>query len=632
MKTTNKSRLCGCRLPLAVAVAATLAMPAQAIDFNFMGIETNIEGRVSAGTGIRLQDQDKDLISQGNLGPEFAFSNTGGSSNNFDDGNLNFEKGRPYTTFVNGRLDIFSQYFPEARNIDRVGGFLRTRYSYDFELRDERRSKDDVGQRRTLSQQGRDAAARGSILDAYVFMDGFVADMPASVRYGRQVLNWGESTFIQGGINTTNPIDAPAFRQPGAELEDVLIPVEMLYGNITRGDLTLEGFIQTKWESFEVDDCGTYFSTADVVADGCGPVLLGGQVPDSQALAEGFVAPREGDKEPTDRGQFGIAARYFSDALDGEIGFYYQRLHSRLPYLSGRVNNPESPEDNQDSNPDEEFTAFPSYFVEYPEDIDQFGISYSTVTPGGTSIGGEYSYKRNQPLQINTIDLIFGGLQQRGPNGELVSKYEQSLRDNNPDKNFAGQTVDGFDQFGVSQIQGTMIHFIDRVMGADRFIVLAEVGATYVHGLPDQDEQEFGRSGLFGIGSRPVEGDDFTGDACVEGADGEIGQNINPSNCRNDGFTTSFSWGYRTLFAFQYNNAFMGANVTPQIFFSHDVKGFSPEPAPNFQEGNKQLGLTLAFDYQNSYGAEITYNTFFDGRYNDVRDRDFIAASVSYTF
>ncbi|TVP57975.1 MAG: DUF1302 domain-containing protein, partial [Halomonadaceae bacterium] len=537
-------------------------------------------------------------------------------------------------TFINGRLDIFSQYFPQARNIDRVGGFLRTRYSYDFELRDERRSKDPVGQRRSLTPQGRDDAARGDILDAYVFIDGFVADMPASLRYGRQVLNWGESTFIQGGINTTSPLNATAARQPGAELEDILIPVEMLYGNITRGNLTLEGFLQTKWESSEVDNCGTYFSTADVVADGCGPVLLGGQAPDFQVIEDEVFAPREGDVEPSDRGQFGIAARYFSDALDGEIGFYYQRLHSRLPYLGGRVNNPDAPapELGQDSNPDLPQADFPSYFVEYPEDIDQFGISYSTTTRGGTSIGGEYSYKRNQPLQINTIYLISGGNQLRSPNGDIISKYERKLRADNPDDNLAGQRVKGFDTFGVSQLQGTVLHFVDRVMGADRLVFLTEVGATYVHGLPDTDEQEFGRSGVFGIGNRPVEGAEFTGDNCVEGRDGAIGQNINPSNCRGDGYTTSFSWGYRTVLALQYSNAFMGANVTPQLFFSHDVKGFSPEPGPNFQEDNKQLGLTLAFDYQNSYAAEITYNTFFDGRYNDVRDRDFIAASVSYTF
>ncbi|MDX1589142.1 MAG: DUF1302 domain-containing protein [Oleiphilaceae bacterium] len=621
------------RLPLALAVLAGLAMPVQAkISFNLMGFETDVEGRLSAGIGVRVESQDKDLISQGNLGPEFAFTNTGASSNNFDDGNLNFEQGDPYTQFVSGRLDIFTQYFPDLGNVDRVGGFLRTRYVYDYELHDEERALDPVGQRRSLTQEGRDNAAQGEILDAYVFMDGFVFDRPYGIRYGRQVLNWGESTFIQGGINTTSPLDAPAARKPGAQLEEILIPVEMLYGNMTFGDLTLEAFLQTKWEPFKVDDCGTYFSTADVASDGCGPVLLGGQVPDSQALEEGFLAPRESDQVPPDRGQFGVAGRYFSDMLNGEVGLYYQRLHSRLPLLSGRANNPSSPSANQDNTQAEPFTAFPSYFVEYPEDIDQFGISYSTTLLGGTSIGGEYSYKRNLPVQINTIDLIFAGLQQRGPNGEILSKYERQLREQNPDKNFAREAVPGFKRFGVSQLQGTVIHFVDRVMGADRFIFLAEVGGTYVHDLPDQDVLEFGRSGLFGVGPRPVEGENFTGDNCREGPGGSVGQNINPSNCRSDGYTTAFSWGYRTVFAWQYNNSLWGANLTPSIFFSHDVKGYAPEPAANFREGNKQLGLTLNATFLNAYSAELTYSAFFDGRYNDVRDRDFVAASINYTF
>ena len=34
------------------------------------------------------------------------------------------------------------------------------------------------------------------------------------------MINWGESTFIQGGINAINPVDVSALRVPGAELRD----------------------------------------------------------------------------------------------------------------------------------------------------------------------------------------------------------------------------------------------------------------------------------------------------------------------------------------------------------------------------------------------------------------------------
>ena len=51
------------------------------------------------------------------------------------------------------------------------------------------------------------------------------------MRAGKQVVNWGESTFIGGGINSINPIDVSAFRRPGAEIKEGLIPVNMLFGS-----------------------------------------------------------------------------------------------------------------------------------------------------------------------------------------------------------------------------------------------------------------------------------------------------------------------------------------------------------------------------------------------------------------
>jgi len=627
MKTTNKNTMQWAGIPLAVAITAGLCSPAMAYKFNFAGIEGSLDNRITAGVTVRTASQDKDLIGQGNLGPEFAFSNTGASSNNYDDGNLNFERGDFVSQQISGRSDLFLQYFPVNRNVDRVGAFVRARYYYDHELKDNRRAKDSVGQRRELNDKARDNAAGIDLLDAYVLVDGFIDNRPVSARYGRQVLNWGESTFIQGGLNSTNPIDVRAFRSPGTELEDALLPVEMFYTSVgVTPDLTLEGFVQTSWEKFEIDDCGTFFSNVDFVADGCGPVLLAGEVPDTQARDEGFVAEREGDRRPGDKDQFGVAARYFSTALDAEIGLYFMRYHSRVPLISGRVNNPESPDTNQDNNPDRPFSEFPSYFTEYPKGIEQYGISMSTTLPNGTSIGGEYSLRRNLPLQHNAFELIFGGVQARGPNDEILSRLEKQRRAEEPGENPAGRAVEGFDRFDVSQIQSTIIHFMDRVMGADRFIIIAEAGATYVHDLPSKSEARYGRSGIYGIGTLEVEGDDFTGDVCTEGA------NINPSNCSNDGFTTPFSWGYRALFAWQYQNALAGVNLTPQVFFSHDVKGFAPEPAANFREGDKEIGLALSADYLNAYTAEISYTSYFGGKFNDFSDRDFLSASISYSF
>ncbi|MFT7338108.1 MAG: hypothetical protein ACI92B_001437 [Marinobacter maritimus] len=602
------------KLPLAVAVAAGMSGQASAYSFYLGDVETQFNTTLSAGVGWRVSERDKRLIAQGNLGPQFANTTTGASTNNYDDGNLNFDKGDTYSKIVKGNSELFLNYDVNSDTLTRVGALVRGRYWYDFELKDENRAVDYVGQQRELNSEAKANASGGEILDAYVFTDWYLGNVPLSVRYGKQVVSWGESTFIQGGINTINPVDVPAFRAPGSELKDALLPVEMLYmsAGVTE-NISIEAFVQTDWAPVRPDDCGTFFSTNDFASDGCGPVLLAGQLPDSQAQAQGFIAPRLGDVEADSKDQFGVAMRWYVPALnDSELGFYYIKYNSRLPYVSGTIKDGSSP--------------FPSYFIEYPENIDLYGISINTNTPGGWSLGAEYSYRDNVPLQWNAFELIFGGLQKRGPNGEVLSKLEQQ-RLEELGAIVPGSKVSGNDRFGVSQAQFTLIKFFDQVMGASRLSLITEFGATYVHDLPSLDEARYGRSGTFGIGTLPL----ANGDLCK--GEGGTAENINTSYCTNDGFTTDFSWGYRSRLVWNYQNAFAGINLSPQLAWSHDVKGYSPQPGGNFNEGSKAIGLSLEAVYQNKITGNIGYTNFFGGKpYNELTDRDFVSASVSYSF
>ena len=587
---------------------------ASAYSFYLGDVETQFNTTLSAGVGWRVSERDKRLIAQGNLGPQFANTTTGASTNNYDDGNLNFDKGDTYSKIVKGNSELFLNYDVNSDTLTRVGALVRGRYWYDFELKDENRAVDYVGQQRELNSEAKANASGGEILDAYVFTDWYLGNVPLSVRYGKQVVSWGESTFIQGGINTINPVDVPAFRAPGSELKDALLPVEMLYmsAGVTE-NISIEAFVQTDWAPVRPDDCGTFFSTNDFASDGCGPVLLAGQLPDSQAQAQGFVAPRLGDVEADSKDQFGVAMRWYVPALnDSELGFYYIKYNSRLPYVSGTIKDGSSP--------------FPSYFIEYPENIDLYGISINTNTPGGWSLGAEYSYRDNVPLQWNAFELIFGGLQKRGPNGEVLSKLEQQ-RLEELGTIVPGSKVSGNDRFGVSQAQFTLIKFFDQVMGASRLSLITEFGATYVHDLPSLDEARYGRSGTFGIGTLPL----ANGDLCK--GEGGTAENINTSYCTNDGFTTDFSWGYRTRLVWEYSSAIAGVNLFPQLAWSHDVEGYSPQPGGAFNEGSKAIGLSLQAVYQNRITGNIGYTNFFGGKpYNELTDRDFVSASVSYSF
>ena len=242
-------------------------------------------------------------------------------------------------------------------------------------------------------------------------------------------------------------------------------------------------------------------------------------------------------------------------------------------------------------------------------------------------MGAEYSFRDNLPLQWSAFELIFGGLQQRGPNGEVLSQLERQRLEESNNANLAAKPVDGYDRYNVSQAQFTLIKFFDQVMGASRLSLITEFGATYVHDLPDEDEARYGRSGTFGIGTLPLDGPNFTGDLCKAGA------NINTNYCNNEGFTTDFSWGYRTRLVWDYPNAFAGVNLAPQLAWSHDVKGYAPNPGANFLEGRKAIGVSLEAVYQNAITGNIGYTNFMDGEpYNELTDRDFVSASVSYSF
>jgi|GEM_PF-2843174 len=99
-----------------------------------------------------------------------------------------------------------------------------------------------------------------------------------------------------------------------------------------------------------------------------------------------------------------------------------------------------------------------------------------------------------------------------------------------------------------------------------------------------------------------------------------------------DGFVTESSYGYRTRVVAEYNDAFMGINLTPVLAFSHDVKGYAPQPGGAFVEGQQSLGFTLNADYQSTYNASLSYTQFMGGDYSVISDRDFASVSVGMQF
>ena len=100
------------------------------------------------------------------------------------------------------------------------------------------------------SDKGQAEPVKTSICpDAYVDYDGDVGDMPFTIRAGRQVINWGEATFIPGGNSAF--IDVAAIRNQRS------LAAGGIYGSIAlTQDFTLEAYVGG-WDDYRLDAGGT---------------------------------------------------------------------------------------------------------------------------------------------------------------------------------------------------------------------------------------------------------------------------------------------------------------------------------------------------------------------------------------
>ena len=444
------------RSPLAAAVAIGLfaAPMAHAFEFEKGGFTGSLDTTVSYGVSVRSGDPAEDLIAKATINPLIfganqslaaPFSSLGtfaGSlaqqaapgrwSANRDDGNIKYEGG-----------DLFSNAFKITSDLEinygNWGAFARASYFYDFT-----NTQDKYKDYMTSEAQDK-VGTEFQMYDYFIFNNytlGANDEIQGSMRLGNQVVSWGESTFLQNGINVINPVDVSRLRVAGAELKEAFLPVGMFWGSMQFSDsISVEAFYQYEWKPVEIDPSGTYFSTNDFASPGGSYVMLGfGTVPGpvinpdlyastctigqnasgqanignsdagipalAVAVGCGAAGARLDDRDASDSGQFGVALRWYAEEWNQtEFGFYAMNYHSRVPLLAGQA-----------------ATAFPlasdgrpapntaALIVEYPEDIHLFGVSFNTTLPGGVAWQGELSYRPNAPFQIDDVELLFAAL------------------------------------------------------------------------------------------------------------------------------------------------------------------------------------------------------------------------------
>jgi hypothetical protein len=390
-----------------------------------------------------LRDQNPELV---------AAPGTNGFLTGFQDahsGDLNYEKGDLFALYLKGSEEMLLK-FP-----DKYKFFVRGSWLLDAKASDTKFYP--------LDSAARTAAARDlRLYDLWVSKDFELFGSSARARLGRQVINWGESLFVAGGVNATAAIDQYRLTYPGVPLKEVVLPAEMASLAFSPYEgVNVEGYYQFRWNQNHLVPVGTFFSASDYIGEGKQPnwfsfydprylathggvVLvnatgqqIGGPITNPQqanaaVIANGYLFcavseiaggqctpnPSNGyfpyeygvpytapDKTPPVGKQFGISAHYKPQGAAVDFGLYYEHFHEKQPYLQ-YVNAPALA------------FGFGQQLV-YPANHNLYGASVNFLA-GQWAIGSEISYRPKDPILVDPFScsdfnpLFAGGVDCKG--------------------------------------------------------------------------------------------------------------------------------------------------------------------------------------------------------------------------
>lgn len=612
------------------ALASTLLMggAAHAESYKFGDVDVSVDTTLSAGVSMRTSKRDCEKVSVVNGGCARGDGRVTGI--NADNGNLNFNQWDFTDAIVRATVDVEAKW-------KNYGVFLRPTAFYNQVYANNKL------QFRNLSHDAANQLNyKVDLLDAFVYANYDIGGHYTTIRVGKQVLNWGESLFIQGGINQFQALDVTAIRTPGSELKDALTPMPMIYASFAATDaLTLEAFWQFGYEKTYLDPAGSFFSTDDIVGEGSLPALLNAKI-DNPDLFQSPDVPialqRSKDRGQSDYNQFGVAAHYYAENVGTgtDFGLYFVRYSSRLPFLgfqNGPLNtttacaaisglpgyDPACGSSASGANVWTQ-TAFATaaslgtYFFDFPT-VNTLGASFST-TLGVTAVSGEITYSPKMPFGVSDFEQNASQMDGTGASTALTgvpvfSSYFNGVGVNQ--STISHVDLDAF-QGQIGTINSfTTSDFIPRNLKADGATFVFNAGFVYV---PDAGKWPLNRVGPEAAIKNPVAA------AAV----------FHVAN--NPQYATSFSAGYQALLKVDYNNAFGTAvTLSPSIAFRHDVLGYSPGPiTANYLKGLKQVSLGVTGTYQQIKASLSWTSSFGAGFNNPVYDRDFASASISYAF
>ena len=562
----------------AMAAALLCASAAQAVEIKGDTVSGSFDSTVSAGVGIRTSAPNCGAVigSMGGSMTPLAASGPGAPagcadvlSNLNDQGDLNYARHDRFTTYLKGTHELLLNFPEEVKFMGRVS-WLR-----DFAATDTSGIASGAGGPAPFAEGARtDLRHKVRLLDLWVSKSFAMGDEQARVRVGNQVINWGESMFLPGGLNQTNSLDLMRLSQPGTQLKEAVLPAPML--NVASGlghGFSVEAYVQQGWNSDYFAPVGSYWSTATI---GKGADAYG--VPDANQ-------PRKG-------GQYGIALRYQPEGTSLNLGLYGMNYHDKIPVLEASQ------------------STSSGFAYRYLEDRKMVGVS-ANFPLGNWAIGTELSYRPRDAVALNlwapghadnSLTPVLG-TQACLANGAChveQKKYQWHLT-------------------GLLALTPSDHGAILNLLGANTATLLAE---AVVIRYPDLQQGYQGvpvAAGGWGWGYASTADADRTAFGVPQAA----------GTRNSSGFNLDFSWVYD-------GSLVPGWQVVPELYYFQAVSGRTPNMMATFMQGARSANFTLGF-IQNPANWQLSVNVakFWGGSSvfdQPLGDRSFVGLTVSRNF
>ncbi|HEY1092589.1 MAG TPA: DUF1302 domain-containing protein [Burkholderiaceae bacterium] len=397
--------------PLAAAVLCSLALaPAQAVELPTGNPDAvlRLDNTLRYSLGYRLQQQDPALL----------------ANPNYDDGDRNFSKGAP----VANRVDVLTELdlVVEKRFGFRVSTAAWADRAYRHLDNTSNASAnalvDGVPTAGALSPLTSRYAkgTSGEVLDAFLFANTELGDMPLSLRLGRHTMFWGEGLYGGAALHGVSygqyALDLwKGYATPGVEAKELFRPRASLSAQLQASStLTLAAQYFARWESARYPESGSYLTVHDALLGG-GQSLIAGP---GQRLLQGEPGA------PKQAGDIGLSARWSPEWLNGTLGFYARRtadIQPQLAVLPAVASVPAATCGAVGFTPLAATTCYINpaaatvpqilkgqigqYRAFYGRDVKVMGLSLST-SAAGISLGGELSYRHNMPLASMAVTVL----------------------------------------------------------------------------------------------------------------------------------------------------------------------------------------------------------------------------------